>query len=83
MLVGERVGVREEGVKKKSYGPVRIRVGGFKPQSATKIFRKEKKMQNVLKRKNMYFDEKFAKYVHLDLFYVLDYTVSFDKHIEK
>ena len=40
-------------------------------------------MQNVLKRKNIYFDEKFAKYVHLDLFYVLDYTESFDKHIEK
>jgi len=37
-------------------------------------------MQNVLKRKNMYFDENFAKYVHLDLFYVLVYSGSFDMH---
>ena len=37
-------------------------------------------MQNVLKRKNMYFDEKFAKYVHLDLFYLLVYSGSFDMH---
>ena len=40
-------------------------------------------MQNVLKQKNMYFDEKYAKYVHLDLFYALDYSGSFDMHIEK
>ena len=37
-------------------------------------------MQNVLKRKKMYFDEKFAKYVHLDLFYLLVYSGSFDMH---
>ena len=34
----------------------------------------------------MYFDEKIAKYVHLDLFYVKDYSWSFDifdMHIKK
>ena len=32
-------------------------------------------MQNVLKRKNMYFGEQICKkYVHLDMFYVLDYS---------
>ena len=46
-------------------------------------FRKEKAIQNVLKRKNMYFAEKIAKYVHLGLFYVLDYSGCFDMHIEK
>ena len=28
------------------------------------FFLKKKKMKNALKRKNMYFDEKFAKYIH-------------------
>ena len=37
-------------------------------------------MQNVLKRKNMYFYEKCAKYIHLGLFYVLDYSGAFDIH---
>ena len=32
-------------------------------------------MQNVLKRTNMYFGEEICKkYVHLDMFYVLDYS---------
>ena len=36
-----------------------------------------------MKWKNMYFYEiKNAKYVHLDLFYVVDYSGSFDMHIE-
>ena len=47
--------------------------GGLNPQSN----RKEKKMQNVLKRKYV------AKYVYLNLFYVLDCSGSFDMHIEK
>ena len=38
-------------------------------------------MQNVLKRKYVFWFV-FAKYVHLDLFYVLDYSGSFDMHIE-
>ena len=48
-----------EGVKK-NQGPVRKR-GEVNPQSATKIvfyLEKRKKMQNVLKRKNKYFDYK-------------------------
>ena len=54
-------------------------------RSATKIlfFREEKKMQNVLKRKNMYFDGKVVKYVHLDLFYAFDYSGPFDMHVKK
>ena len=31
----------------------------------------------------MYLMKKFVKYVHLDLFYILDYSGSFDMHIEK
>ena len=42
------------------------------------FWKKREKIQNVLKRKNMYFYEKIAKYIHLGLFYVLDYYGSFE-----
>ena len=40
---------------------------------------KRKKMQNVLKRRKIFLI-KFAKYVHLDLCYVLGYSRSFDAY---
>ena len=45
--------------------------GGGQPPVRNQImlfFRKEKKMQNVLKRKNGILMKDFGKFVHLDLF---------------
>ena len=61
--------------------------GGVNPQSATKkgfSLRKEKKMQNVLKRKNMYFDKFFGEILcSFGPVLYLDYSESLDMNIEK
>ena len=60
---------------------------GVNPQSATRIgflFRKEKKMQNVLKQKYMYFDEKlceicsFGPVLCFRPFWIFEYTMKYE-----
>ena len=67
-----------------SYGPVRIREGVSTPTPKPKqFFLKRKRCRIVCNGKICILMKKFAKYVHLDLFYVLDYSGSFIKKIKK
>ena len=74
-----------EGLKKPSVTARSVNGGGgVNPKSATKIvlFRKKKKCRMFWNGKICILMKKLAKYVHFDLFYVLDYSGSFDMHIK-
>ena len=70
------------GKNTKSYGPVRKRGGGSEPPvlNQNSFFWKEKRWSCV---RICILMKIFAKYVPLNLFYVLDYSGYFDMHIEK
>ena len=71
-------------------GVKKMRGGGSTSQSTTKIgflFRKEKKMQNVLKLKNMYFYEDFFFKCSFGAYFmfqtILDHLICIQKNDEK
>ena len=53
------------------------------PCNQNSFFLEKKKMRNVYKRKNMYFDEKLRNMFFWAYFYVLDYSGYFDMPIGK
>ena len=59
-----------EGVKKNLIvADLSVKESSGQPCPQPLGFKKEKKMQNVLKQKNMYYDENVCKiYIHLGLF---------------